>query len=346
MIKAGIIGATGYAGAEIVRLLMGHPEVEIKWLGSRSYIDQRYADIYRNMFQIVEDICKDDNLDKLAEEVDVIFTATPQGFCASVINEEILSKVKVIDLSADFRIKDVAIYEKWYGIEHKSPEYIKEAVYGLCEINREDIKKARLVANPGCYTPCSILSLYPLVKEGLIDPSTIIIDAKSGTSGAGRGAKVDNLFCEVNENMKAYGVATHRHTPEIEEQLGYAAGQEIVLNFTPHLVPMNRGILVTAYASLKEKVSYETVKAAYDKYYEKEKFVRVLEKDVCPQTKWVEGSNYVDVNFKIDERTGRVIVMGALDNLVKGAAGQAVQNMNLVFGLDESTGLDLVPMFP
>lgn len=346
MIKAGIIGATGYAGAEIVRLLMGHPEVEIKWLGSRSYIDQRYADIYRNMFQIVEDICKDDNLDKLAEEVDVIFTATPQGFCASVINEEILSKVKVIDLSADFRIKDVAIYEKWYGIEHKSPEYIKEAVYGLCEINREDIKKTRLVANPGCYTTCSILSLYPLVKEGLIDPSTIIIDAKSGTSGAGRGAKVDNLFCEVNENMKAYGVATHRHTPEIEEQLGYAAGQEIVLNFTPHLVPMNRGILVTAYASLKEKVSYETVKAAYDKYYEKEKFVRVLEKDVCPQTKWVEGSNYVDVNFKIDERTGRVIVMGALDNLVKGAAGQAVQNMNLVFGLDESTGLDLVPMFP
>ena len=346
MIKAGIIGATGYAGAEIVRLLMGHPEAEIKWYVSRSYIDQRYADIYRNMFQIVEDVCKDDNLDKLAEEVDVIFTATPQGFCASVINEEILSKVKVIDLSADFRIKDVKTYEKWYGIEHKSPEYIKEAVYGLCEINREDFKKARLVANPGCYTTCSILSLYPLVKEGLIDPATIIIDAKSGTSGAGRGAKLDNLFCEVNENMKAYGVATHRHTPEIEEQLGYAAGEEIVLNFTPHLVPMNRGILVTAYASLKEKVSYETVKAVYDKYYEKEKFVRVLDKDVCPQTKWVEGSNYVDVNFKIDERTGRVIVMGALDNLVKGAAGQAVQNMNLVFGLEESTGLDLVPMFP
>ena len=346
MIKAGIIGATGYAGAEIVRLLMGHPEVEIKWYGSRSYIDQRYADIYRNMFQIVEDVCKDDNLDKLAEEVDVIFTATPQGFCASVINEEILSKVKVIDLSADFRIKDVKTYEKWYGIEHKSPEYMKEAVYGLCEINREDIKKARLVANPGCYTTCSILSLYPLVKEGLIDPSTIIIDAKSGTSGAGRGVKMDNLFCEVNENMKAYGVATHRHTPEIEEQLGYAAGEEIILNFTPHLVPMNRGILVTAYSSLKEKVSYETVRAAYDKYYEKEKFVRVLDKDVCPQTKWVEGSNYVDVNFKIDERTGRVIVMGALDNLVKGAAGQAVQNMNLVFGLEESTGLELVPMFP
>ena len=346
MIKAGIIGATGYAGAEIVRLLMGHPEVEIKWLGSRSYIDQRYADIYRNMFQIVEDICKDDNLDKLAEEVDVIFTATPQGFCASVINEEILAKVKVIDLSADFRIKDVAIYEKWYGIEHKSPEYIKEAVYGLCEINREDIKKARLVANPGCYTTCSILSLYPLVKEGLIDPSTIIIDAKSGTSGAGRGAKVDNLFCEVNENMKAYGVATHRHTPEIEEQLGYAAGYPITINFTPHLVPMNRGILATAYASLKEGVTEEQIRAAYDKYYANEKFVRVLKPGVCPETRWVEGSNYVDVNFKVDLRTHRVIMMGAIDNLVKGAAGQAVQNMNLAFGLDESTGLNLVPMFP
>lgn len=346
MIKAGIIGSTGYAGAEIVRLLMGHPEVEIKWYGSRSYIDKKYADIYQNMFQIVEDVCKDDNLEKLADEVDVIFTATPQGFCASMINEQILSKVKVVDLSADFRIKDVAVYEKWYGIEHKSPSFIEEAVYGLCEVNREKIKNARLVANPGCYTTCSILSLYPLVKEGLIDPSTIIIDAKSGTSGAGRGAKVDNLFCEVNENMKAYGVATHRHTPEIEEQLGYAAGQPIVLNFTPHLVPMNRGILVTAYASLKDKLSYEEVKAAYDKYYAKEKFVRVLEKDVCPQTKWVEGSNYVDVNFKIDERTGRIIVMAALDNLVKGAAGQAVQNMNLLFGFDEAMGLNLVPMFP
>lgn len=346
MIKAGIIGSTGYAGAEIVRLLMGHPEVEIKWYGSRSYIDKKYADIYQNMFQIVEDVCKDDNLEKLADEVDVIFTATPQGFCASMINEQILSKVKVVDLSADFRIKDVAVYEKWYGIEHKSPSFIEEAVYGLCEVNREKIKKARLVANPGCYTTCSILSLYPLVKEGLIDPSTIIIDAKSGTSGAGRGAKVDNLFCEVNENMKAYGVATHRHTPEIEEQLGYAAGQPIVLNFTPHLVPMNRGILVTAYASLKDKLSYEEVKAAYDKYYAEEKFVRVLEKDVCPQTKWVEGSNYVDVNFKIDERTGRIIVMAALDNLVKGAAGQAVQNMNLLFGFDEAMGLNLVPMFP
>ena len=322
MIRVGIIGATGYAGGELVRLLMNHKEAEIKWYGSRSYIDKKYYEVYQNFFQIVDDVCMDDNMEALANEVDVIFTATPQGLCASLVNEDILNKVKIVDLSADFRIKDVATYEKWYGIEHKSPQFIEEAVYGLCEINREDIKKARLIANPGCYPTCSTLSIYPLAKEGLIDMNTVIIDAKSGTSGAGRGAKVDNLYCEVNENIKAYGVASHRHTPEIEEQLSYASGEQVLLNFTPHLVPMNRGILITAYATLKKDVTYEKVKAVYDKYYANEKFVRVLDKDVCPQTKWVEGSNYVDVNFKIDPRTKRIIMMGAMDNLVKGAAGQ------------------------
>lgn len=351
MVKVGIIGATGYAGNELVRLLMGHKDVEIMWYGSRSYIDKKYAEVYQNMFEIVEDTCLDDNMEELASKVDVIFTATPQGFLAGVLTEEILSRVKIIDLSADFRIKDVRTYEKWYKIEHRSPQFIEEAVYGLCELNRDKIKGARLIANPGCYTTCSILTAYPLVKEGLIDPDTMIIDAKSGTSGAGRGAKLPNLFCEVNENMKAYGVTNHRHTPEIEEQLGYAAGKEIMVNFTPHLVPMNRGILATEYATLNKKAdgtlpTYEEVKAVYDKYYKNEKFVRVLEKDICPETKWVEGSNYVDVNFKIDERTGRIVMMGALDNLVKGAAGQAVQNMNLLFGFDEAEGLNLVPMFP
>ena len=276
----------------------------------------------------------------------MIFTATPQGYLASVLTEEILNNTKIVDLSADFRIKDVATYEKWYKIEHKSPQFIKEAVYGLCEINREDIKKARLIANPGCYTTCSILTAYPLAKEGLIDMNSLIVDAKSGTSGAGRGAKLPNLFCEVNENMKAYGVASHRHTPEIEEQLSYASGEEVLINFTPHLVPMNRGILATEYANLKKDVSYEDVKAIYDTYYKDEKFIRVLPEGICPETKWVEGSNYVDINFKIDPRTHRIIMMGALDNLVKGAAGQAVQNMNLLFGLPEDEGLRLVPMFP
>ncbi|MCF0128097.1 MAG: N-acetyl-gamma-glutamyl-phosphate reductase [Pseudobutyrivibrio sp.] len=352
MIKAGIIGSTGYAGAELVRILYNHPEVEIVWYGSRSYVDEKYASIYKNMFKLVEAKCFDDNLEQLCKEADVIFTATPQGYLAGVITEEILSSCKVVDLSADFRIKDVEVYEKWYGIEHKSPQFIAEAVYGLCEINRDKIdKNTRLVANPGCYTTCSILTAYPLVKAGLIDPESIIIDAKSGTSGAGRGAKLPNLYCEVNESIKAYGVASHRHTPEIEEQLGYACGQQLTLNFTPHLVPMNRGILATEYANLAKKAdgtypTAEEIMKAYHDCYDDEYFVRVLDYKECPETKWVEGSNFVDVSCVVDDRTHRVIMMGALDNLVKGAAGQAVQNMNLLFGFEENLGLKMVPMFP
>ena len=307
MIKAGIMGATGYAGGELARLLLQRDDVEITWYGSKSYVDQKYASVFKNMVQFVDDACMDDNMEALAEQADVIFTATPQGFCASLMNETVLSKAKVIDLSADYRIKDVAVYEKWYNIEHKTPEYIQEAVYGLPEINREKIKDA---------------------------------------SGAGRGAKVDNLYCEVNESIKAYGVGVHRHTPEIEEQLSLAAGKPVTISFTPHLVPMNRGILVTAYGTLLKSITYEEVKAIYDKYYENEYFVRVLDRDESPQTKWVEGSNFVDVNFKIDPRTNRVVMMGAMDNLVKGAAGQAIQNMNIMFGLPENRGLKLVPMFP
>lgn len=346
MIKVGIIGATGYAGSEIVRLLLQHKDAEIVWYGSHSYVNESYAKVYQNFFQLVDASCLDDNIEKMADAVDVIFTATPQGLCSSLVNETLLSKVKIIDLSADFRIQDVAKYEKWYGLSHGAPQFVPEAVYGLCELNRTAIQTARLIANPGCYPTCSILSIYPLLKAGLIDPQSIIIDAKSGTSGAGRSAKLDNLFCEVNENIKAYGVASHRHTPEIEDQLSLAAGMPLTLSFTPHLVPMNRGILVTAYASLIQDVSYEEVKAVYDQAYDSEFFVRVLPKDTCPQTRWVEGSNFVDVNFKIDPRTKRIIMMGAMDNLVKGAAGQAVQNMNLLFGLNETEGLTAVPMFP
>lgn len=350
MIKVGIIGATGYAGAEIVRLLQMHPQAQVVWYGSRSYIDQKYASIYQNLFKLVDADCLGEDMDKLADEVDVIFTATPQGLCSSLVSEEILNKVKIIDLSADFRLKDVSVYEQWYKLEHKAPQYIDEAVYGLCEINRDKIKGARIVANPGCYTTCSILTAYPLVKEGLIDPDTLIVDALSGVSGAGRGAKVANLYCEVNESAKPYGVANHRHTPEIEEQLGYAAGKEILINFTPHLAPMNRGILATEYATLNKidgkLPTKETIRAAYEKYYGNEKFIRILDDGVYPETRWIETSNYVDIGFKIDERTGRIIMMGALDNLVKGAAGQAVQNMNILFGFEESMGLDIVPCFP
>lgn len=354
MIKVGIIGATGYAGAEIARILLGHPEAEVVWYGSRSYVDEKFAAVYGNFFNIIDAKCMDDDMDALCEAVDVIFTATPQGYLAGILTEEILNKVKVIDLSADYRLSDVGIYEQWYKIKHGSPELIGRAVYGLCEIYRDKIQNTRLVANPGCYTTCSILSIYPQVKEGLIDPQTIIIDAKSGTSGAGRGARVPNLFCEVNESIKAYGVTTHRHTPEIEEQLTYALGngkEPVTLTFTPHLVPMNRGILVTAYATLNKKEdgqlpTADEIREAYEKYYKDEFFIRLLDENKPPETHWVEGSNFVDISFAVDERTNRVIMMGALDNLVKGAAGQAVQNMNILFGLDEKKGLAFPPLFP
>ena len=346
MIKVGIVGATGYAGGELARLLLQREDIEIRWFGSKSYVGQEYTSLYQNMYQMTDAVCGSDDMEQISREVDVIFTATPQGLCASLIDEEILSRVKVIDLSADFRIKDVAVYEEWYKLRHGAPRFIDEAVYGLPEINREKIKGARLSANPGCYPTCSFLTIYPLVKEGIIDHSTLIVDAKSGTSGAGRGAKVANLYCEVNESIKAYGVAGHRHTPEIEEQLTLMAGEPVRISFTPHLVPMDRGILITAYASLAKEVSYEDVKAVYDRYYTDERFVRVLKKDVCPETRWVKGSNFVDVNFKLDPRTGRIVMMGAMENMVMGAAGQAVQNMNLMFGLPEDKGLKLVPMFP
>lgn len=325
MVKAGIIGSTGYAGQELVRLLLQHKEAEIVWYGSKSYVDESFGSVFGNMFRLVGDVCKGDDLHALCREADVIFTATPQGYLASVLDEEILSHCRVIDLSADFRIQDVGVYEAWYGIRHASRQFIPEAVYGLCELNRDAVRGARLIANPGCYPTCSVLSVYPMVKKGYIHTDTLVIDAKSGTSGAGRGAKVPNLYCEVNENIKAYGVTSHRHTPEIEEQLSYAAGEPVKLNFTPHLVPMNRGILVTAYANLKQGVTAQMVREAYEETYADEYFVRVLDDGVCPETRWVEGSNFVDVCPKVDERTGRVIMMGAMDNITKGAAGQAVQ---------------------
>lgn len=346
MIRVGIIGSTGYVGNELVRLLLQRSDVKIVWFGSHSYIGKNYSDVFGNIFKLVDAECLEDDLEQLVGQVDVVFTATPQGLCSTLVSEDVLNKTKVIDLSADFRFKDVAVYEKWYGIEHSSPQFLQEAVYGLCEINREKIKKARLVANPGCYPTCSTLAIQPVLKAGLIDPKSIIIDAKSGTSGAGRGAKVGNLYCEVNESVKAYGVTTHRHTPEIEEQLSYFTHEKVLINFTPHLIPMNRGILVTAYANLLHPVTYEDVRRLFDNCYANERFVRVLEKNICPETRNVHGSNYVDVNFRIDDRTDRIVMMGAIDNLVKGAAGQAIQNMNLMFGLPEETGLLQVPMFP
>ncbi len=344
MIKAGIIGATGYAGSELVRILSSHPEVKIETITSKSYTGQNYRAVYPN-FNHLDLVCKEENMEELCEKCDVIFLALPHGQASKRVTEDVLKKCKIIDLGADFRLQDTEVYESWY-CEHYSKEILKEAVYGLCEINREKIKGRRIVGNPGCYTSCSILSLYPLLKEGLVKESSIIIDAKSGVSGAGRGVSLGNLFCEVNESVKAYKIASHRHTPEIEEQLSIAAGKPITMSFTPHLIPMNRGILATCYADLKEDLSYEDLRAVYEKYYKDEYFIRLTDKGVFPETRWVKNSNFVDIGFTVDKRTNRVIVIGAIDNLYKGAAGQAVQNMNILFDLDERTGIDYVPPFP
>ena len=346
MIKVGIIGATGYAGNELVRLLLGHSGAEIKFLASKSFEGQNYSDIYGNFFELIDMECTTPDIERLADSVDVIFTATPQGYLAGELNAKLLDKCRFIDLSADYRIKDVKVYEKWYGIEHRSPELIEDAVYGLSEINRDKIRKAGLIANPGCFTTCSILTAYPLIAEGLIDPDSLIINALSGVSGAGRGAKVANLFSEVNESAKAYGVTTHRHTPEIEEQLGYACGKSIKVSFTPHLIPMHRGIYATETAALTEGADAEKIKAAYEKFYKDEFFIRLLGDEKVPESRFVEGSNFTDIGFKVDTRVGRVVLMGTLDNLVKGAAGQAVQNMNIMFGFDEREGLKSIPMVP
>ena len=344
MIKVGIIGATGYAGSELVRLITQHPKAELVTMTSQSYAGQEYKEVYSN-YSHLDYVCEEEHIEEMAEKCDVIFLAIPHGVASKKINADILSKTKIIDLGADFRIQDVDVYEKWYTT-HYSKDILPEAVYGLCEINRDKIKGKRIVANPGCYTSCSILSLYPLVKEGMIDLSSIIIDAKSGATGAGRGLSLGNHYCELNESVKAYKVASHRHTPEIEEQLSIAAGQDIVLNFTPHLIPMDRGILATCYATLNKKYTYDDIRKAYEKHYGNEHFIRLTKEGVFPETKWVKGSNFVDIGFTVDERTNRVIVIGALDNLFKGAAGQAVQNMNIIMGIEETTGIDYVPIFP
>lgn len=342
MVKVGIVGATGYGGNELVRLLLNHQEAKIVWLSSRSYAKEQFSNIYGSYFHIVDDQLISDSLEEYLDQVDVVFFATPHGVASKMIDAQMLKKVKVIDLSADYRLDDQDVYEQWYQCAHPSWELMDQAVFGLCEINRDQIKQARLLANPGCYPTCSSLSLYPLVKAGLIETDTIIIDALSGTSGAGRSAKIPNLFCEVNESVKAYGLASHRHTPEIEMILNGAGADKFNVTFTPHLIPINRGILTTSYATLKAGVGESDVREAY-RLYDQEKFLRVLKDEVYPEIRNVRCSNYLDINFKIDQRCNRIIVVAAMDNLVKGAAGQAIQNMNIMFDFDESMGIDQAP---
>ena len=345
-IKAGIIGATGYAGNELVRILMHHPNVEITHMTAKSYVGKRFDEVYENYRQLNERTLEEMDMEALAQQCDVIFMALPHGVASAAVTEQVLAETKVIDFGADFRLKDADIYESWYGVAHHGRRLLSQAVYGLCEINRDQIRQARLIANPGCYTTCSILTLYPLLEKGLLQEDSIIIDAKSGVTGAGHGLTLANMFDECNESVKAYKIASHRHTPEIEEQLSYAAKQPVTLTFTPHLIPMNRGILATCYAKLKPGVKKEDLRAAYQQRYGKEYFIRLLKDGHYPETRWVKGSNFVDIGFTVDERTGRLVAIGAIDNLGKGAAGQAVQNMNLLFDLPEQTALDEAPIFP
>lgn len=339
MIKAAVLGATGYAGIELVRLLSNHPEVSIELLGSKSFAGQKISDVYQNFRHILDKECEEADVEAAAK-CDVAFTALPHGASKSVIPALLDAGLKVIDLSGDYRYDDAKVYEQWYNEPHSSPELLKESVYGLCELHRDRIKNARLIGNPGCYTTCSILGAAPLLAAGLADDKNIIIDAKSGVTGAGRGLGLPYHFCECTENTKAYKIATHRHTSEIEQELSNIAGKPIMLSFTPHLIPQKRGILATIYMNLTKPVTGDEIQKIYEDYYKGEFFVRVMEKGKLPETKHVAGSNFVDIGVVLDERLNRVVAVSALDNIVKGAAGQAVQNMNLLFGLDEKTGLD------
>lgn len=338
MIKAAVLGATGYAGIELVRLLTTHPEVQIQVLGSKSFAGQKISDVYQNLRHILELECTELDLDAVAK-CDVAFTALPHGASKSVIPSLLDRGLKVIDLSGDYRYDDPAVYEAWYGEPHSSPELLAESVYGLCELHREQIKTARLIGNPGCYTTCSILGAAPLLAHKLADTNNIIVDAKSGVTGAGRGLGLAYHFCECTENTKAYKIATHRHTSEIEQELSHIAGEPLMLSFTPHLIPQKRGILATIYMNLTKPCTTEEVTALYKDYYKDEFFIRVKDAGELPETKHVAGSNFVDIGVCVDRRLSRAVIVSAIDNIVKGAAGQAIQNMNLLFGLDEKTGL-------
>lgn len=345
MIRACVVGGTGYAGVEVVRLLIGHPEVTITRIVSQSFAGQKISDVYPNLMGICDLTCSSLDVEDIAANCDVVFTALPHGASKDTIPFLHNAGLKVVDLSGDFRYNDPAVYEKWYGVVHDQLELLDKAVYGLCELHREEIKKTTIVGNPGCYTTCSITGLAPLVKAGVIDNKSIIIDAKSGVTGAGRGLKLPNLFCECTETMKAYSVATHRHTSEIEQELSLLAGEDIILSFTPHLAPMKRGIIATIYANLKGEHSAEELLALYRDFYKDEPFIRIYKEGTLPEVKHIAGSNAVGIGLVVDERLNRVIVVSCIDNLIKGAAGQAIQNMNLLFDLPETMGLDMPGLY-
>ncbi len=339
MIKVAIMGATGYSGIELVRLLSQHNNVEIKYLISKTFSGQKISNIYPNLKCVLDEVCQEMNIDYIVRDCDLVFTALPHGVSKTIVPKLINNNLKVIDLSGDFRYKDVKVYEKWYQTKHEHLDLLESSVYGLPELHRKEISQTSLVGNPGCYTTCAILALAPLLANNIISTDNILIDAKSGVSGAGRKLSLNSHFCEATENTKAYSIGTHRHTSEIEQELSIIANEDILISFTPHLVPMKRGILSTAYANLNNTYSANELIDLFKDFYKDDFFVRIYDKGTLPETKNVTGSNFIDIGLSVDSRLNRLVVVSALDNLIKGAAGQAVQNMNIMFNLNEASGL-------
>ncbi len=343
--RVAIIGATGYTGLELIRILIAHPEVELTVLTSQKYIDIPIDQVFPSLRKNLSLKCKELKIDEISENSDIIFTAVPHKTAMEIVPLLYKNGKRIIDLSADFRFKDSNVYEKWYQ-KHTSPELLSESVYGLPELCRNEIRGARIVGNPGCYPTGALIGLIPLIKNGLISLDGIVIDSKSGVSGAGRDLVLESLFCEVNEGVKAYKIFNHRHTPEIEQELSEIAKREVKVTFVPHLIPMDRGILSTIYINLNKKMKTEDILNTFEEHYKEEPFVRIYPKGRLPSTKDVRGSNFCDIGVLVDEDGHRMVVVTAIDNLVKGASGEAVQNMNIMLGYPETMGLGMVPITP
>jgi N-acetyl-gamma-glutamyl-phosphate reductase len=343
--KIGIIGATGYTGVELLRLLLHHPEVEVTALTSQKYAGVQIGQVFPSLTKHLQVKCEELSVEEISKKTDFVFTALPHKTAMETVPLFYRMGKRVVDLSADFRLKDPEVYERWYQ-KHTAPDLLSESVYGLPELHRDKIRSAKIVGNPGCYPTGALIGLIPLIKKGLVTSEGIVVDSKSGVSGAGRDVVLESLFCEVNEGVKAYKIFAHRHTPEIEQELSLLSQKKIAVAFVPHLIPMDRGILTTLYVQLTKKMKTEELLNAFQECYEGEPFVRIYPKGKLPNTKDVRGSNFCDIGAVVSEADGRAVVVTAIDNLVKGASGEAIQNMNIMLGYPETMGLDVVPLFP
>lgn len=346
MLKVAVCGASGYAGAELLRILASHNKVKVTSVTSEKSAGKKVADLFPHLHQYEHLIYEPLDPEKILSKADLFFMSLPHAASQEPVETLVRNKKKVIDLSADYRLHNADTYKDWYHVPHKFPSMLREAVYGLPERYRKNIAKAAFVANPGCYPTSAILGLYPALKKAIIDSGSVIVDSKSGTTGAGRQSDTTFSYCEVNEGLKAYGIGRHRHTPEIEQELSLIAGKNIKINFTPHLIPLDRGILSTLYARLKKEIDTTEVQKIYKETYAGEPFVRVLAEGKLPNVKNVRGTNLCEIGLVVNKRTNTLIVVSAIDNLVKGAAGQAVQNMNIMMGFEEETALKAIALFP